>query len=535
MKRTLLMPICLLMLAACGGGGGGHAEAGSPAGGGSAGNGDGDVTLNEVRIETTYGIVEGTAESGVRTWLGVRYAAAPTGSLRFRPPQEPAVIEGVTQTKSAPPVCAQILRGTNTGDEDCLFLNVWAPDDEETHPVMVLLHGGTTNGIDGSQLATTTGLVVIAPNRRVGVLAKLALQELVDESPDHTGGNLDILDTIAALHWVQDNVAAFGGDPEHVMLVGFSAGGATLCGLFAAPLARGLFQSAAVTSGVCYGRFVTSDSINEYTPHPPLDELQAPLIERTGCDGASSVMACLRELPADTLLQAAAELPPAPPTKDVSVFPIVPVIDGVVVTTNPYDGLAAQVAGNFPLIAGSTRDETRNLLSFDFMDDAAYQNWLNASFGSEVAAQLYAAYPPADYPTPTDAAYMLTADLVFGCPAEALAKAASGQQSAYLYLVTQGRTMYAAHGSGPLLAGITQETDQPWADLASAARSAWSTLAANPGLAPEIDAGSFGTFMWPVYAPDNVEVLELGDPVQIVDQYRDARCDVLGPIVDFHF
>jgi len=323
-----------------------------------------------------------------------------------------------------------------------------------------------------------------------------------------------------------------------VMLVGGSSGGAVLCGFFGtASWPSELIQAAALMSGACAPRFVTNAYIEEYTPFPPLDELQTPLIELTGCDEASSVTACLRDLPVDTLLHAAERVPPAPGT-DVNVFPTLTVIDNQLVH-NPYEYLVSGGAGDFPLIVGSTRDETRNLLSLPAMDDAGYRSWLATSFGTEVATQLYEAYPPSDYPTLTDAAYMLTADLSFGCPAEALAKAAGHDQSAYLYLLTRDAagSDYVPHGTAAdFIFGNPEEHDQAWADIGSAILSGWSTLAAHPyGMAPEVDAGASGTFVWPEYTADHVQVLELGDPVQIVDQYRGGRCDVLGPIIDFHF
>ncbi|MEY4761952.1 MAG: hypothetical protein RLZZ200_1808, partial [Pseudomonadota bacterium] len=380
MKPSVLSStLFVLWLASCGGGGEGSGSGGTPDGGGnppvavgtcvtpptgvapagSAAQGSGGL-----RVVTLQGTFEGALESGARAFKGIRYAAPPTGCLRFRPPREPAPTDGVVPALSEGPRCYQQFNGALLGDEDCLFLNVWAPDDGAVHPVMVMLHGGNINAINAAKLAAATGLVVVAPNRRVGILGTLALQKLAGEASDRATGTYAVMDTLAALRWVQRNIAAFGGDPSRVLVNGGSAGGSIACSLFAAPSAKGLFSAAAVMSGLCRPRYVVDATLSRYSKLPPLETAHAALIGATGCDTAGNTLDCLRNLPPQTLVNAAAALPTL---AGAPAIPVAPVIDGVVVTSDPYSALETGVAGNFRLIVGSMRDDIRNLLSLPGM------------------------------------------------------------------------------------------------------------------------------------------------------------------------
>jgi para-nitrobenzyl esterase len=501
---------------------------GTPGGGATPfGNGGLQVTISN-------GTIEGSLNSSARAFLGVRYAAPPTGCLRFRPPQEPAFAAGVTPAQSMPSRCIQIFNGATLGDEDCLFLNVWAPNDTATHPVMVWLHGGNINALDGSKLAAATGAVVVAPNRRVGIFGTMALQQLADESPDHATGTYAVQDTLAALRWIQRNIAAFGGDPARVLVNGGSAGGSIACSLAAAPAARGLFSALSVQSGVCRPRLVVDASLSRYSTAPPLKTLHAPLIAATACDTASNTLDCLRNLPTQKLLDAAAALPTLP--AGGPAVPVAPIIDGVVVVSDPYSALEAQVAGTFRVVAGSTTDEMRSIVTLPAMDDAAFRTFLRDRFAASADA-LYTLYSPGAYSTPTDAAYMLLSDLLFGCPAEALVRAASSNRPAHLYQFTRNAPAlgYAPHGGDyPYMFDLLEEAgipvDQAAVDLRAASQSAWASLAATPAATPMVDAGSRGRFAWPVYSAANPQVLDLGDPVRVDASYRAGRCTTLNAV-----
>lgn len=522
MKISTYPMAAVLLLAACRGGGG------------DSNNGGGTT-----QAMTQQGIVEGTLDNGLRIFSGVRYAAPPVGDLRFKPPAEPEFVAGVTDAKVQQQRCIQpLITGSSSvvGQEDCLFLNIWAPDDEQTHPVMVFLHGGTFNPptADGARFAAKTGSVVVTLNRREGVMGYLALQALIDESENRTAGNYGALDVIAALKWVQRNIAEFGGDPQRVMLVGMSLGASLMCHMFAAPDAKGLFQSAALLSGNCRTRFVLDGSSTESTLFPPLLQLHEPILNASGCGSSANTLQCLRSMDAAALVQAARAVPGVGPANaNVFIFNI----DGVVVVTNPYDALKNQVAGSFPLIVGTTRDEIRFFAPTPVPDDAAYRNRLNDFFGS-AANQLYDLYPTAAYPSAAEAAYTLFTDAMFSCVAEEIADAASTNRPVYLYHRTRGLNPddIAAHGVDVAFLFNTFDKvglvpDRAALDISSAMQSGWSELAARPELEPMLDAGLSGRFVWPAYEAYAVQVVQFGDPVVVVNQHRDGRCDALWNIL----
>src|ERR1041385_850940 len=220
-----------------------------------------DLGPNDVEVET--GVVRGSDDgNGVRSWLGIPYAAPPVGTLRWKPPQKPQSWEGGRDGTKVGQKCPQnpvITAGG--GIEDCLTLNVWAPSAMHTEPlpVMVWIHGGAFvfgSGGDpfyaGAELARTRGVVVVTINYRLNGLGFLAHPALDAEDPDHTSGNYGIRDQIAALQWVQRNIHEFGGDPAHVTLFGESAGGYSTCVHYVDPKTANLFEKAIVESGVCY-------------------------------------------------------------------------------------------------------------------------------------------------------------------------------------------------------------------------------------------------------------------------------------------
>ena len=207
-------------------------------------------------IKVSGGDIAGTHEGGINAYLGVPFAAPPTGDLRWRAPQPVVPWRGIREARQFSPACAQSVEWiTHPKSEDCLYLNVWAPGHASHLPVIVWIHGGGMNGgtaavpvQDGTRLARR-GAIVVTLNYRLGIFGFFAHPELSAESPDHVSGNQGILDQLAALHWVQDNIAAFGGDPGRVTIMGNSSGGESVALLVASPLATGLFQRAIAQSG----------------------------------------------------------------------------------------------------------------------------------------------------------------------------------------------------------------------------------------------------------------------------------------------
>jgi para-nitrobenzyl esterase len=249
---------------------------------------------------------------GTLAWRGIRYAAPPVGRLRWRAPQAPAPHQGVFQALAHGPMAPQFagllagmparINGQIVGDEDCLSLNVFAPSgDVRQRPVMVWIHGGglavgTSQTYDAARkLALHDGVVVVTINYRLGVLGWFthpALAEADGASPAERFGNFGLLDQIAALQWVRDNIAAFGGDPGCVTIFGESAGGQSVLLLLASPLAAGLFHRAIAQSPVSE-TFVPDAAVNGMDS--PLDSRQCGSLEVTArCQVAARLAADTR-------------------------------------------------------------------------------------------------------------------------------------------------------------------------------------------------------------------------------------------------
>src|ERR1700674_1086422 len=221
------------------------------------------------RVKTANGIVEGSSEqrSGIRTFKGVPFASPPVGDLRWQPPQPVKKWKGVRNAAQFGPRCMQrpifgdMGFRSNGMSEDCLYLNVWTPakSSKERLPVLVYFYGGGFVAGDGSEARyqgesmARKGIVALTVNYRLGVFGFLAHPELTKESPRHASGNYGLLDQSAALRWVQQNIAAFGGDPKKVTIAGESAGSVSVSAQMASPLSKDLIAGAIGESGSIVG------------------------------------------------------------------------------------------------------------------------------------------------------------------------------------------------------------------------------------------------------------------------------------------
>jgi para-nitrobenzyl esterase len=209
------------------------------------------------RVKVTGGTIQGTVLEDMTVYKGIPFAAPPVGELRWKAPQSVVAWDGVRECTDFAP---DPMQGNGEGNsEDCLYLNVWSPatSPKSKLPVMVWIYGGGFAGggcssYDGAALARK-GVVVVSVNYRVGRLGFLSLPELSAENPHGVSGNYGLLDQIAGLQWVQDNIARFGGDPAKVTIFGESAGGISVSMLCASPLAKGLFRGAISQSGGSFG------------------------------------------------------------------------------------------------------------------------------------------------------------------------------------------------------------------------------------------------------------------------------------------
>jgi para-nitrobenzyl esterase len=285
---------------------------------------------------------------GVRLYRGIPYAAPPLGDLRWRPPQPAAAWQGVMAADHYSPVCVQAPPDTQGNawreghfpiSEDCLYLNVWTPAGGATDklPVMVFIHGGgnvrgaaSENQYDGAYLAKK-GVVFVSFNYRMGAFGFLAHPQLTAESDQHSSGNYAILDQIAALRWIQRNIANFGGDPGNVMIFGHSAGAANVCSLVASPLAKGLFHRALAQSGNC---------LNSRTTLADAEKNGMKLGESLG----ASSLAALRQKTAAEILKA--------PRVQMGTN-----VDGWVFPQDAYSIIAAGKHNDVPLIVGTVADD----------------------------------------------------------------------------------------------------------------------------------------------------------------------------------
>jgi len=338
-------------------------------------------------VETTAGTIEGIDEGGLRVFRGIPYARPPVGELRLRAPQPAEPWAGVRAAQAYglwapqnPP--ASTLSGDLPGEqgEDCLTLNVWTPGLDGARPVLVWIHGGGFVGgsgasalYNGDRLAARGDVVVVTINYRLGILGFLSHPGLADPDAGGATGNWGLLDQVAALAWVRDNIAAFGGDPDRVTIFGESAGGMSVADLLAVPAARGLFRRAIVQSGP-----------PNAVPAARAEETAAKLLAELGV-----AVTRLRDLPVPALLQAQAALIAS---RRGGPLPLTPVVDGSVLPMHPQKAIAEGAAADVALLIGTNRDEFKMFIVADPKgrdpDEEVLRRRIERSFGE--------GFPPAD-------------------------------------------------------------------------------------------------------------------------------------------
>lgn len=383
----------------------------------------GDVTERMVRVDT--GVLQGiaTGDPAISAFRGIPYAAAPTGALRWRPPAPAAAWEGVRQAAEPGASCLQPVTPPDAFytidqprmSEDCLFLDVWAPDGARGLPVMVWIHGGafvwgagSEPWYDGTRLAAKN-IVVVTFNYRLGVFGYFAHPGLSAESPHGASGNYGTLDQIAALEWVRRNIAAFGGDPTRVTIFGESAGALSVVQLMASPLAAGLFGAAIAQS-------VYMPAMPELATAclglAPAETVGAEFGDRHG----APTLADLRAMPAEALLAISTETYAA-------IGGTTAVVDGWVQHAQIYETFDQGLQARVPLIAGFTSGEQRGLdpgLLPPFPQDAAdFERKMCQAYG-EHAGEFLRLYPAQAV---VDSSYAAVRDAYYGWAVERLLQA----------------------------------------------------------------------------------------------------------------
>lgn len=310
-------------------------------------------------VDSIYGKLRGQQQGNATVWKGIPYAKPPIGDRRFRAPQPPepwtevrdALLFGPSAIQAGNGIIDFLANQEDNTSEDCLYLNVWSPSaDKRRRPVMVWIHGGAfTVGsgsgqlYDGHSFAAEGDVVVVTFNYRLGALGFLHLGDIGGD--DFSGScNCGILDQIAALQWVQDNIGKFGGDPERVTVFGESAGAMSIGVLMAVPKAEGLFHQAIMQSGAAAN--VLSSSIAEKVS----SRLLAALKIRHG------EVDKIRQIPAQQLVDTASLLP---------AMSLVPVVEGDLLPVHPELALAEGAAKKIPVLIGTNKDEYRLFSFFD--------------------------------------------------------------------------------------------------------------------------------------------------------------------------
>ena len=360
---------------------------------------------DQVVVSTDEGLVAGLHTETMNKFLGIPYAAPPTGQLRWKPPQPAAPWQGRLDATKFANHCPQAASyfGVAGTTEDCLYLNVYTPaarefkwgEDYNGHPVMVWIHGGSllvgeSDDYDPTKLVQQ-GVIVVTFNYRLGFLGFLAHPALSTETSYGGSGDYGFMDQQAALEWIRRNIEYFGGNPQNVTIFGQSAGGLSVHTQLTSPLAAGLFHRAIVESGAYF---------LDTTPLSAAEEAGVLAADAMGC--STQTASCLRALPVGTLLA----------NQGSTLFGNV---DNHVLT-QPID--TAQRTGQFnhvPVMEGSNHDEWRMFVATDFelptgvaTSASIYPDWLDASFDGELSAlgileYVVALYPPTSPPYPSPA------------------------------------------------------------------------------------------------------------------------------------
>jgi para-nitrobenzyl esterase len=377
-------------------------------------------------VTTVAGDLQGIDNGASCSFLGVPFAAPPVDALRWRPPQAAAPWSpSVLEAKTPPPSCPNVFTGAPSGLEDCLKLNIWVSDPAPTHPapVIVWLHTGGFSAAsanfashNGRRLAEEQGVIIVAPNYRVGPFGFLAHAALAAEDPSYQStGNYGLLDQRAALKWVRDNIAYFGGDPWNVTIAGTSAGGQSVGLHLVSPGSKGLFERAIIQSAFPTLR----------TPKRTEADAQGQRFAiALGCTDPATVLPCMRSKTRNEVLLALSQA-----TEQV-VEPINrvhwrPIVDGLVIPDEPRVLFERHEFHHVPLIVGSNKDEGwGNFITRSFstgVSVAQYESWVASEFGDD-GAEVLTAYPPAAYASPMEAMARVVGDGQFTCEARRLAR-----------------------------------------------------------------------------------------------------------------
>jgi para-nitrobenzyl esterase len=484
----------------------------------------GTVTLCAAQIDAgtvklDAGMVSGTTNTGgdIRIYKGIPFATPPVGDLRWRAPKPVAHWDGV---KAADKFSATCMQGNgNASSEDCLYLNVWtgAKSASEKRPVMVWIYGGGYNAGSGSQpmydgeALAKKGAVIVTLNYRLGAFGFFSYPELTKESDRRTAANFGMMDTIAALQWVQKNIAQFGGDPKRVTIFGESAGAGMVANLMVSPQAKGLFHRAIGESSAW-----STASISRLNT---LAEAEQTGVKFADGVGAHS-LAELRAKPADAILKGGRG--PGP------------VVDGYLIPEDPGSVFAAGKHTEVPVLVGSNRDESfgGNPRSADQFTEQARKK-----YGDLTDAYLKV-YPASSDEQARESAFLSGRDeMAFVMRNWARLASKPGKTKSYVYYFTEqpplipnakggGAFAPGPHGSATHVSEILYVFDhldnsRPWTDsdrqVADTMSSYWVNFAATG------DPNGKGLAKWAAYDDKNRTPMVFGNPPEGTQAPGDAQ------------
>ncbi len=510
-----------------------HMDLGSPA--------DMTVLDSPTLVTLPLGRVRGTMDSEqVVSFKAIPYARPPIGEFRFKAPAPLEPWDGELDATSWPEPCPQLdpSSGDPIGQEDCLFLNIWKPTQANRAPVIVFIHGGGNmfgstsqmgSGVftyEGKRLAERTGAVVVTLQYRLNTLGYMSL-EVLDDEEGQTSGNWGLRDQVAALKWVQEHIAAFGGDAQQVMLFGESGGAASVCGLVATAEAAGLFRAAIMQSGGCGGQTVST-----------VRAWSQEVVEGVGCARDADIPGCLRDV--DALELARVSSSGGPTNQGIAKTVAGPLIDGVMLPNSPLVMMKNGTHNKVPLVFGVNADETASPL-FGIIGrnwtQAQYEQYVRTLFGAQAESVLqeYEVGPSSEFRRPIQALIALTTDLQFTCPTRAYARAASeGQQEpVYRFLFDHTLTgsdasvLGAFHGL-ELIYNFQHMSDlnnyTPVADdlyVEDALKTLWLDFASS-GEPSMVDG-----VLWQPYDTTTDPYLVIDSPLVMRQGLRTQKCDLL--------
>ncbi|MCY3858764.1 MAG: carboxylesterase family protein [Gammaproteobacteria bacterium] len=515
-------------------------------------------------VQTVDGPIQGgfsNVASEIRAFKGIPFAAPPVGELRWRTPQPVTAWSKVRDATAFGSRCYQqtLEEGFYSMDpqptsEDCLYLNVWtgASSNDAKLPVMVWIHGGAFIVGSGSEALyqgdrlAQDGVVVVTVNYRLGLMGFFAHPSLSEESESGASGNQGLYDQIAALQWVQDNIARFGGDPENVTIFGESAGSISVCYLVATPLAKGLFQKAIGQSGGCFAKHPTlTDSVEEFAllATPGLTDTSGYGVGKAVAEALitttddTDVIAKMRELAPEDIAAKLLEQQVVVPWRSIYV-------DGVMFPTQMRLLMSNGGASSVNTIVGSTKDE--GVMLWSQIPETSLEEWQSGIQTNvpKYAENLLAAYTADAQKSTRTATQEIMSDAIFTSEMRTWAQHVENQgKSAFVYVFNHappigefGRSLGAFHGGEIQYVfqshvgenaddGLPVLWDNSDRKVASMMRQYWVNFAKTG------DPNGEGLTEWPRYIASTNQTLAIEESPHVVTDFRKAKLDIFEQIM----